>query len=114
MALLLNQYPIKFIDQQFNRLLEKFNIIQPLTSSNYDTIRLQIINSPVKVKEPINYGQSMFVHFTYCSSMKSFPKRFHELWNKYFSESPINDITPMLGTRNANNLQQRLVHTRDS
>ncbi|CAF4153085.1 unnamed protein product, partial [Adineta steineri] len=114
MALLLNQYPIKFIDQQFNRLLEKFNIIQPLTSSNYETIRLQIINSPVKVKEPINYGQSMFVHFTYCSSMKSFPKRFHELWNKYFSESPINDIIPMLGTRNADNLQQRLVHTRDS
>ncbi|CAF3764840.1 unnamed protein product [Adineta steineri] len=65
MALLLNQYPIKFIDQQFNRVLEKFNIIQPLTSSNYDTIRLQIINSPIKVKEPINYGQSMSVHLAY-------------------------------------------------
>ncbi|CAF1366802.1 unnamed protein product [Adineta steineri] len=114
MALLLNQYPIKFIDQQFNRLLEKFNILQPLTSNNYDTIRLQIINSPIKVKEPINYGRSMFVHFTYCSSMKSFPQKFHQLWNKYFSESPINDITPMLGTRNADNLQQRLVQTRDS
>ncbi|CAF1424867.1 unnamed protein product [Adineta steineri] len=114
MALLLNQYPINFIDQQFNRVLVKFNILQPLTSTNYDTIRLQIIDSPIKIKEPINHGRTMFVHFTYCSSMKSFPQKFHQLWNKYFSESPINDITPMLGTRNADNLQQRLVHTRDS
>ncbi|CAF1478109.1 unnamed protein product [Adineta steineri] len=64
MVLLLNHYPIKFIDQQFNRVLEKFDIIQLFTSNNYDTIRLQIINSPNKVKEPINYGRSMFVHFT--------------------------------------------------
>ncbi|CAF0808658.1 unnamed protein product [Adineta steineri] len=63
MALLLNQYLIKFIDQQFNCVLEKFNILQPFTSTNY--------------------GQSMFVHFTYCSSMKSFPEKFHQLWNKY-------------------------------
>ncbi|CAF0768896.1 unnamed protein product [Adineta steineri] len=76
MALLFNQYSIKFIDQKFNRVLEKFNILQAFTSTNYDTIQLQIINSPIKVKEPINYGQSMFVHFTYCSSMKSFPEKF--------------------------------------
>ncbi|CAF1044656.1 unnamed protein product [Adineta steineri] len=49
MALLLKQYPIKFIDQQFNRVLEKFNILQPFTSTNYETIHLQIINSPIKV-----------------------------------------------------------------
>ncbi|CAF4074483.1 unnamed protein product [Adineta steineri] len=114
MALLLNQYPIKFIDQQFNRVLEKFNVLQPLTSTNYNTIRLQITDSPIKVKEPTNYGRSMFVHFTYCFSMKSFPQKFHQLWNKYFFESPINDITPMLGTINADNLQRRLVQTRDS
>ena len=46
--------------------------------------------------------------------MKNFPHKFHNLWLKYFSESPINDITPILGTRNVTNLQQRLVHTRDS
>ncbi|CAF1488392.1 unnamed protein product [Adineta steineri] len=49
MALLLNQYSINFIDQQFNRLLVKFNILQPLTSTNYNTIRLQVINSPYEI-----------------------------------------------------------------
>ena len=32
LALLLNQYPIRFIDQQFNRVFYKYNIDQPLTS----------------------------------------------------------------------------------
>ena len=44
--------------------------------------------------------------------MRTFPHKFHELWDKYFGESPINEIIPILGTRNADNLQQRLVHTR--
>jgi hypothetical protein len=114
MALLLNQYPIKFIDQQFNRVFYKFDIHQPLTSTNYDDIRQKILNSTKKIPEPINYGQSMFIHFTYCSSMKTFPRKFHQLWNKYFSESPINNIIPMLGTRNVPNLEQRLVQTRDT
>ena len=51
----------------------------------------------------------MFIHFTYCTNMKSFPSKFHILWNKYFAESPINEIRPVLGTRNVDNLQQRLV-----
>ena len=54
----------------------------------------------------------MFVHFTYCSNMKTFPKKFHTLWDNYFGESPINEVTPILGTRNVDNLQRRLVHTR--
>ncbi|CAF1366766.1 unnamed protein product [Adineta steineri] len=113
MALLLNKYPNHFIEQQFKQLFKKFNIQEPLTLSNYLQIRQdKIINSPIKVKEPIDYGQTLFVHFTYCSNMKSFPSKFHNLWQKYFQESPINDITPILGTRNVNNLQQHLVHTR--
>ena len=42
MALLLNKYPIKFIDQQFNHVLQKFNIDQPLTSHNDQVLRQQI------------------------------------------------------------------------
>ncbi len=29
--------------------------------------------------------------------MKQFPSRFHELWNKYFSESSIADVIPVSG-----------------
>ena len=114
MTLLLNQYPSQFIDQQFNHVFYKYNIKQQMNIIHYHNIRQQIINSPLQVKEPIDYGHKMFIHFTYCSNMRNFPQKFHNLWLKYFSESPINDITPILGTRNSNNLQQRLVHTRDS
>jgi len=44
--------------------------------------------------------------------MRMFPVKFHLLWQKYFLDSPINDIVPVLGTRNVDNLQRRLVHTR--
>ena len=112
MALLLNKYPYKLIDQQFNKVLSKYDINEPLSTHNYDKIRTKIINTPMKEKIPINYDKIMFIHFTYCSSMKSFPMMFHKLWNKYFGESPINEIVPVLGTRNVNNLQRQLIHTR--
>ena len=110
--LLVNKYPIKFIDQQFLRLLHKFNINEPLTIGNYDTLRQQVIDTPYDNKVPIDYKKILFVHFTYCSNMTTFPRKFHELWNKYFELSPINEVTPILGTRNAKNLQQRLVYNR--
>lgn len=113
MALLLNKYPQKFIDVQFNQLLNKFNIKEALTSINYDRYRQMFINTPIQIQQPINHGISMFVHFTYCSNMKTFPKKFHELWQKYFNTSPINDIIPVLGTRNVLNLQKRLLHTKN-
>ncbi|CAF1097599.1 unnamed protein product [Adineta ricciae] len=114
MALLINKYPNTFIEKQFNKLFIKYKIQQPLTVDNYNICRDQIINSPIQIKAPVDYGHTMFVHFTYCSNMRSFPKKFHSLWQKYFEHSPINDINPVLGTRNANNLQLRLVRTRDT
>ncbi|CAF3030028.1 unnamed protein product [Rotaria socialis] len=112
MALLMNKYPNKFLDEQFNDILLKLNMDRPLTFNNYINYREKIINSPVKEKIPIDYGKKMFVHFTYCSSMKTFPSKFHALWNEYFGQSPINEIIPVLGTRNVKNLQRRLTHTR--
>ena len=112
MALLLNKYPNKLIDQQFNKVLDKFNINEPLSTNNYDNVRIKIIDAPMKEKKLINYGNTMLVHFIYYSNMKNFPKKLHELWNKYFGQSPINEVTPVLGTRNANNLQRQLTHTR--
>ena len=70
-----------------------------------------MVNTPMKDKIPINYESTMFIHFTYCSSMRNFPRKFHELWNKYFGESAINEILSVLGTRNADSLQKRLMHT---
>ncbi|CAF5208266.1 unnamed protein product, partial [Rotaria magnacalcarata] len=67
MALLLNKYPNKIIDEQFNSVLVKFGINEPLTSNNYNRSRQKIIDSPIKEKLSVNYDKSIFVHFTYCS-----------------------------------------------
>jgi len=112
MALLLNKYPGKFIDQQFNRVFLKLGINEPLDINNYKLYHQKVLDSNIQVKVSVNHHRTMFVHFTYCSNMKTFPAKFHQLWQKYFLESPINDITPVLGTRNVQNLQQHLVHTR--
>jgi hypothetical protein len=112
MALLLNKYPGVFIDKQFDRLLKKFSIHQPLNNNNYNALREKIISSHIQEEIPIDYGKTMFIHFTYCLNMKTFPTKFHTLWNKYFIESPINEIRPVLGTRNANNLQKQLVRNK--
>ena len=111
-ALLVNKYPASFIDDQFDRLLYKFGIKEILTIHNYGQYRGIIIDSPIQIKLPIDHGITMFVHFTYCSNIRAFPKQFHELWNKYFKGSPIKEIAPVLGTRNVSNLQRRPVHTR--
>jgi hypothetical protein len=109
MALLLNKYPGNFIDKQFSRVLQKYDINQSLANSNYNALREKIIHAPIQENMPIDYGKTMFVHFTYCSNMKTFPAKFHAVWNKYFIESPINEIRPVIGTRNAKNLQRQLV-----
>ncbi|CAF4204177.1 unnamed protein product, partial [Rotaria sordida] len=111
MALLLNKYPNKFIDEQFNNVLQKLNI-QALTCFNYANCRQEVIDSPIKEVVPVDYGKTIFIHFTYCSNMKTFPRKFHTLWNKYFGESPINDVLPILGTRNVKNLQRQLTYTK--
>ena len=112
MALLLNKYPGHFVDQQFHRLFYKFGINEPLGIHNYESYRQKILDSPIQSKTVVDHSRTMFVHFTYCSNMRTFPSKFHTLWQKYFMESPINDIVPVLGTRNVQNLQRRLVHTR--
>ncbi|CAF1505381.1 unnamed protein product, partial [Adineta ricciae] len=114
MALLLNKYPGDLITSQFNRVLSKFEINDQLSIRNYERLRDQLIQSfhPSRDRTPFDHGKMMFVHYTYCTNMKSFPMKFHNLWHKYFDNSPINEITPILGTKNVDNLQKRLVHTR--
>ncbi|CAF4660703.1 unnamed protein product [Rotaria sp. Silwood2] len=111
MALMLNKYPNKLIEGQFNNVLLKCAIDHPLAIRNYNRYRQKVIDSPIKEKVDIDYESVMFVHFTYCSTMKTFPVEFHLLWNKYIGESPINEVRPILGTRNVKNLQRCLALT---
>lgn len=108
-ALLLNKYPNNLIQEQFNKVMEKFHTKELLTIQNYDRIREQVISSQYETRLPVDYERNLFIHFTYCSSMRTFPIRFMTLWKKYFTNSPISDITPILGTRNVDNLQLRLI-----
>ena len=112
MALLLNKYPNQLIEEQFNRVLEKFSINEQISFQNYDVIRTRIISHSNEVQLSVDYEKNLFIHFTYCSSMRAFPVRFHRLWQKYFQSSPINEIKPILGTRNVNNLQRQLIKTK--
>jgi hypothetical protein len=76
MSLLLNKYPGEFINKQFDRLLKRFNIDQPLNDKNYVELRQKMICSPIRKKIPVDYGRSMFIHFTFCAKMKSFRLNF--------------------------------------
>ncbi|CAF4658921.1 unnamed protein product [Rotaria socialis] len=112
MALLLNKYPGKFIEKQFNHVFQNYNMNQSVSNTNYNVLRAKIIYMNKKEEIIINYNRTMFVYFTYCLNMKTFPQKFHTLWNKYFIESPINEIKPVLGTRNVKNLQQQLIRNK--
>jgi len=63
MDLILNKYPIKFIDQQFNRMLQKFNINELLTMYNYNTLRQRVIDTPYEEKVPIDHRTTLLTHF---------------------------------------------------
>ena len=112
LSLLLNKYPDKLIEEQFIHMFKKFNTKTPTCSDEYDKIRSVIVSYPFQEQRPVDYENNLFIHFTFCSGMKNFPVDFHNLWNKYFYISPINDIQPILGTRNANNLQRELTKNR--
>ncbi|CAF5115871.1 unnamed protein product, partial [Rotaria sp. Silwood1] len=85
MALLLNKYPGEFIEKQFSRVFQKHNLIEPLSTSNYITLREKLIYLGTNEKMPFDYRSTMFIHFTYCLNMKTLPAKFHALWNKYFN-----------------------------
>ena len=111
MALLLNKYPNKLIDQQFQLLFNKYGNTTELTANGYSTVRRTILESSRSEKHRVDYASTLFVHFTYCTSMRRFPQQFHSLWTKYFANSPLNEVRPILGTRNTNNLHLEMIIT---
>lgn len=93
-------------------LFSKYKITEQFNIFNYQNYRQKSLNTFQQEKLMIKYEKALFVHFIYCSSMRFSPKKFYFLWNTYFCKSPINEITPILGMRNVENIQRRLVHTR--
>lgn len=112
-SLLLNKYPNDFIQKQFESILKRLNVLNPISAQNYSTIQLQITQTEFpRERTTIDHVSNLFIHFTYCCSMRTLPSRFRTLWHKYFADSPIRDIKPIVSTRNASNLQHRLAHTK--
>ncbi|CAF1661361.1 unnamed protein product, partial [Rotaria magnacalcarata] len=54
MAWLLNKYPGEFLERQFNRVFQKYDINQPISNKNYSTLREKIIYADNKSK---NYNR---------------------------------------------------------
>ena len=79
MALLVDKYPNRFIHEQFNDVLLKLNVDQLLSFNSYGNYRKEVIEAHVIVKVAVDYGKTMFVHFTYYSSIKTFPSKFNAL-----------------------------------
>ena len=112
-ALLLNKYPNKLIQEQFLRVFKKFDLHEQLSTHTYDQCRSKILTNPYQEKLSIDYETNIFIHFTYCLNMRRFPVHFHALWKKYFAHSPINDINPILGTRNVDNFAKQLIYNKN-
>lgn len=61
MAFLLNKYPDIFINKQYIKVWNKFNINQTININNYNKLRKQIIESPQKEKIYIDYRKHIFI-----------------------------------------------------
>lgn len=90
-------------------MFKKFDSRQPSDFRHYDRLRTMIISKQHDDRQLPDYDNNLFIHFTFCRSMRQFPKQFVVLWQKYFSMSPISEVKPILGTKNVNNLHRDLV-----
>ncbi|CAF2120461.1 unnamed protein product [Rotaria magnacalcarata] len=90
---------INWPERHLNKQIDQWNTLD----SNIQ------LKAQAEAKIPTGHYRTMFIHFTYCLNIRTLPKKLHTLWNKYFSESPINEIIPVIGTRNVQNLQKQLV-----
>ena len=110
MSLLLNRYPLKFILKQFGRVLRTFQCEIP-TRENYSECKEDLLDAPdnhVK-KAGIDFEVNILCHFSYCHGMDDFSTRFHKLWNDCFSDTAIDKMKPIVGSKRLHNLQEYLV-----
>jgi hypothetical protein len=116
LALLLNGYTLKFINEQYYRAMYDMNCAWP-NRHNYHDIRnlflryyfFKIKKNENKKKKKIDFNTQMIMHFTYCKGMEFFGPIFHKTWNEILGPLAISTIKPMIGFRNNDSLQKKLV-----
>ncbi|CAF4870281.1 unnamed protein product [Rotaria sp. Silwood1] len=110
MSLLLNKYPLQFVLEQFERVLQTFQCAVSI-KKNYSEIRRIFLNAADndEKKAEIDFKVNIFCHFSFSKGMQDFPTRFHQLWNDCFSDTAICNIKPIVGSRRLDNLQDYLV-----
>ena len=118
LALLLNRYPLKVIQQQFRKAFVDMDCIWP-DRYNYQTVRQRFLSyffskEEKKKKKEINFDTDLIFHFTYCKGMETFAACFHQKWEEFFSHFALSSVRPIVGFRNCDSLQQRLVKKKPS
>lgn len=111
-ALLLNGYPLKVIQKQYEKAFKDMNCTWP-DKYNYQAIRQLFLShffsKEKKKRREINFDTDLIFHFSYCKGMETFAAQFHKKWEELFSLLALSSINPIVGFRNCDSLQQRLV-----
>jgi hypothetical protein len=118
-TLLLNKYPPKFIDRQFQRFYETLTHQKDtklLLSDKHSEFREKVLDPQWNKieKQRIDFNKDILVHFSYTPSLAQFGAKFHSLWKEIFEETPLNDISVIFAHRLTDNLKKILVHKKPS
>lgn len=112
MALLLNGYPLKVIRRQFEKAFTDMKCTWP-DKYNYQKIRQVFLehffSKKKKETREIDFDKELIFHFSYCKGMELFAAHFHQKWDELFSYFSLSSIRPIIGFRNCDSLQQKLV-----
>ena len=112
LALLLNGYPLAMIQQQYEKAFSDMKCTWP-DRYNFQMIRETFLSyffsKEKKKRKEINFDTDLIFHFTYCKGMQTFAACFHQKWEEFFSHFALSNIKPIVGFRNCDSLQQRLV-----
>ncbi|CAF1549133.1 unnamed protein product [Adineta ricciae] len=117
-SLLLNGYPLRTIQRQYEIAFNEMKCAWP-NIDNYREIRhiflAHFFEKDNKIHEKeINFDIEMIFHFSYCHGMEKFAASFHEKWNEILGQFAITNIKPIVGFRNCESLQQKLVKKKPS
>ena len=118
-TLLLNKYPPKFIDRQFQRFFETLTNVKDsklLLSEKHSEYREKVLDPQWNKieKQRIDFNKDILVHFSYTPSLAQFGAKFHSLWREIFEETPLSDISVIFAHRLTDNLKKILVHKKPS
>ena len=112
LALLLNEYPLAMIQQQYEKAFSDVKCTWP-DRYNFQTIRetflADFFSKEKKKRKEINFDTDLIFHFTHCKGMQAFAACFYQKWEQFFSHFALSNIKPIVGFRNCDSLQQRLV-----